>query len=67
MDKAVDVPMDIPARVRAAYERLAEAGRPDIWITLREADDVLTEAKSLAERVLDGEPLPLAGALASGR
>ncbi|MCW4353354.1 allophanate hydrolase [Hoyosella sp. YIM 151337] len=42
-------------RVRRSYARIAEAGRPDIWIHLRPVDDVLREAETV------DPDLPLAG------
>src|SRR4051794_4651118 len=54
-------PPEATARVRAAFARIAEVDRPEVWINLRAEDDVLTEAKALEERVHDGERLPLAG------
>lgn len=54
---------DIRARVRAAYARIAEVDRPEVWITLRSEEDLLTEAKALEERLAAGETLPLAGLL----
>ena len=33
-----------PDRVRAAYARIAEVDRPEVWITLRPEEDVLAEA-----------------------
>jgi allophanate hydrolase len=53
----------VPARVRAAYARIAEVDRPEVWITLRAEEDVLSEAKALEERRSAGEALPLAGLL----
>jgi allophanate hydrolase len=47
------------ARVRAAYARIAEVGRPEVWITLRPAEDVLAEAAILDAR----PPLALGGLL----
>jgi allophanate hydrolase len=46
-------------RVRAAYRRIAESARPEVWIALRPEDEALAEAA-----VVDtaGEELPLAGA-----
>jgi allophanate hydrolase len=55
--------MNIPAKVTAAYARIAEVDRPEIWITLRDEQDVLGEAKSVADRLHAGEHLPLAGLL----
>ena len=44
-------------RVRAAYRRIAEVDRPEIWITLRPEDDVAAEAAAV------DPALPLAGLL----
>jgi allophanate hydrolase len=43
-----------PERVRAAYRRIAESDRPEVWIALRPEADALADA-----RAADG--LPLAG------
>ncbi|MEP6650582.1 MAG: allophanate hydrolase [Lapillicoccus sp.] len=48
-------------RVRQAYARVAEADRPEVWITLRNEQGVLTEAAEVDRRVAEGEPLELAG------
>ncbi|WP_410593908.1 amidase family protein [Amycolatopsis sp. lyj-23] len=48
-------------RVIAAFERLTEAGRPELWTTLRAVEDVLVDAKAVDARVQAGETLPLAG------
>ena len=50
-------------RVRAAYARIEETGRPEIWIDLRPREEVETEAASVDARVAGGERLPLAGRL----
>ncbi|MGW9346499.1 allophanate hydrolase [Nocardiopsis flavescens] len=50
-------------RVRAAYRRVAEADRPEVWITLRPESEVGAEAALLEERLAAGEDLPLAGLL----
>lgn len=34
-------------RVRKAYKRIAEVDRPEIWITLRDEDDVLADAENI--------------------
>ncbi len=52
-------------RVRAAYAAIGAARRPEIWITLRPADEALTEAATIDARVADGEELPLAGLVAA--
>jgi allophanate hydrolase len=51
------------AQVRAAYERIAAVDRPEIWIALRDVEDVAAEASAVDERVAAGERLPLAGVL----
>lgn len=51
-------------RVRAAYRRLSTVDRPEIWISLRDEDDALTEAATVDARVAAGENLPLAGTVA---
>ncbi|MFE1596251.1 allophanate hydrolase [Nocardia sp. NPDC058705] len=51
------------ARVAAAYARIAEADRPEVWITLRPQEDLAGEAGELERRVIAGEELPLAGLL----
>lgn len=51
------------ARVTAAYRRIAETGRPEVWILLRPEEEVLAEAAALDARPATGEPLPLAGVL----
>ncbi|RAY16563.1 allophanate hydrolase [Actinomadura craniellae] len=48
-------------RVRGAYARIAEAGRPEAWITLRSEADALAEAELIDARAAAGEDLPLAG------
>jgi len=50
-------------RVRAAYRRIAEVDRPEVWITLRGEPDVLVAAKEIERRIDGGERLPLAGLL----
>ncbi|WNM32863.1 allophanate hydrolase [Streptomyces sp. Li-HN-5-11] len=49
------------ARVRAAYARIAETDRPEIWITLRPQDQAEAEARQVDARAAAGQPLPLAG------
>lgn len=58
-------PVSAHRQVLAAYDRIAEAGRPELWTTLRPCEDVLVEAKAVDERVRAGESLPLAGLLAA--
>ncbi|MBF6213925.1 allophanate hydrolase [Nocardia puris] len=50
-------------RVAAAYRRIAEVDRPEVWITLRPEAEVAAEAAEVARRVAEGEELPLAGRL----
>lgn len=52
-------------RVRAAYRRIEQVDRPEIWIDLRAEDEVLAEATTLEARFTAGEPLPLYGRLAA--
>jgi allophanate hydrolase len=47
----------IAERVRAAYARIEAVGRPELWITLRDIEDVLAEAEQV------DPSLPLAGVL----
>lgn len=49
------------ARVRAAYARLAEVDRPEVWIALRDEADAAADAAAVDARVTAGEQLPLAG------
>ncbi len=51
------------ARVAAAYARIAEVDRPEVWITLRPHEVVAGEAVELERRIAAGEQLPLAGLL----
>ncbi|RRR98391.1 allophanate hydrolase [Glycomyces terrestris] len=53
--------MNTAARVEAAYARIAEADRPEVWITLRDKADALAEAARVQARADAGEDLPLAG------
>ncbi len=52
-------------RVRAAYAAIAAAGRPEVWITLRPAEEALAEAAVIDASVSDGAELPLAGLVAA--
>jgi allophanate hydrolase len=51
------------ARVLAAYARIDEVDRPEIWISLRPLDDALADAAAVDTRVAVGEQLPLAGSV----
>jgi allophanate hydrolase len=57
------VPVSAVHRTVAAFDRIAEVDRPEVWITLRSKEDVLVDAKAVDERVRAGESLPLAGML----
>jgi allophanate hydrolase len=50
-------------RVLAAFERIAEVDRPEIWIALRDLGEVLADAVLVDAAVAAGETLPLAGRL----
>lgn len=50
-------------RVRAAYARIAQLDRPEIWIGLRPRAEAEAEAGAVDARVAAGERLPLAGRL----
>lgn len=50
-------------RVAAAYRRIAEKDRPEVWITLRDEADVFAEAARVEQRLGAGGTLPLAGLL----
>ncbi|WP_280495207.1 allophanate hydrolase [Nocardia asiatica] len=56
-------PADPVERVAAAYRRIAEVDRQEVWITLRPEQEVAAEAAVLAQRLAAGETLPLAGIL----
>lgn len=53
----------VTERICAAYRRIAEVDRPEVWIMLRDEDEVLIEARDLDTRLAAGEDLPLAGRL----
>lgn len=55
--------MSAVLQVQQAYERIAAADRPEVWIALRDESEVLTEARGVDTRVAGGEYLPLAGVL----
>lgn len=57
--------MSAVARVRAAFARIAEVDRPEVWIVLREPEALLAEAAAVDARVAAGERLPLAGLVAA--
>ncbi|BBE21278.1 hypothetical protein MN0502_01610 [Arthrobacter sp. MN05-02] len=48
-------------RVRAALAAIDAVDRPEIWVTVRTAEDLLAEAADVDARVSGGEELPLAG------
>ncbi|VXB89412.1 Allophanate hydrolase [Arthrobacter sp. 9AX] len=51
------------ARAQAALAALETIDRPEIWITLRGADDLLAEAAAIDAAAAGGATLPLAGLL----
>ncbi|HEY3737071.1 MAG TPA: allophanate hydrolase [Jatrophihabitans sp.] len=53
----------VSERVSAAYRRIAEVDRPEVWITLRPEAELQAEAAVLEARLAAGESLPLAGVL----
>ena len=52
-------------RVAAAYARIGDVERPEIWISLRPEADALAEAADVERRLAAGERLPLAGRVAA--
>jgi allophanate hydrolase len=60
-DPVPTTPPSAAQRVGTALERIAEVDRPELWTTLRAAEDLLVDAKAVDERVKAGEDLPLAG------
>ncbi|MEU4268997.1 allophanate hydrolase [Streptomyces sp. NPDC026092] len=48
-------------RVRAAYTRVAQVDRPEVWIDLRPRREAEADAAAVDARVAAGERLPLAG------
>ena len=54
---------EVRERVLQAYKRIAEVDRPEVWITLRDEDEVLAEAVTIDEAIAAGAELPLAGTL----
>ncbi|MGP4033876.1 allophanate hydrolase [Pseudarthrobacter sp. 1C304] len=50
-------------RVRAALAAIEAVDRPEIWITVRPAEDLLAEAARVDDAVAGGADLPLAGLL----
>ncbi|MEY9214468.1 allophanate hydrolase [Thermobifida halotolerans] len=48
-------------RVRAAYARIGEVDRPEVWISLLDEEEALAAARRVDERTASGADLPLAG------
>ncbi|MFE5005306.1 allophanate hydrolase [Streptomyces sp. NPDC056696] len=48
-------------RVRAAYARIAQVDRPEVWIALRPQADTESDAAAVDAKVAAGDRLPLAG------
>ena len=63
----IELPRSPTARVSAAYRKIAEADRPEVWITLREQADVLVDAGAVEQRLAAGESLLLAGLLVAAK
>ena len=57
------VPHTPTSRVTAAYRRIAETDRPEVWISLRAEADALIDAQQAEKRLAAGDDLPLAGLL----
>ncbi|HEV7623675.1 MAG TPA: amidase family protein, partial [Amnibacterium sp.] len=57
--------MNAVDRVAAALRRVAAVDRPEIWIALRDREDLLEAAAAVDARVAAGERLPLAGLVAA--
>ncbi|GAA1688250.1 allophanate hydrolase [Microbacterium sediminicola] len=57
--------MSAGERVRAAYARIREVDRPEIWIALRDEDDAILAAEEVDARAAAGETLPLLGLVAA--
>ncbi|GAA3579478.1 allophanate hydrolase [Nonomuraea rosea] len=55
--------MTTTGRVRRAYARIEECDRPEVWITLRDREEVLADAARVDARAAAGADLPLAGLL----
>lgn len=53
--------MSAAAKAAECFRRIAQADRPEVWITLRDRADAEAEAASIDARVAAGEDLPLAG------
>jgi allophanate hydrolase len=65
LPRADGVPGASADRVRSAFARIVAADRPEVWISLRPADEALAEAAAVDARVAAGERLPLAGLVAA--
>ncbi|MBH0779140.1 allophanate hydrolase [Nocardia bovistercoris] len=50
-------------RAEAAFRRIAEVDRPEVWITLRTREEVVADAAAVEARLAAGASLPLAGVL----
>ena len=58
---AVSTSISSVERTRAAYARIDEVDRPDVWITLRSIESALEDAERVDREVAAGRQLPLAG------
>jgi len=60
---SADISGNATRRVKAALAAIDAVDRPEIWITVRGADDLLAEAAAIDAAVTGGADLPLAGLL----
>ncbi|MEU6644838.1 amidase [Saccharomonospora sp. NPDC046836] len=64
LEETVSIPqVSSCQRATAAFEALAREARPRPWLTVRDREDVLVDAKAVDERARADGQLPLAGAL----
>lgn len=52
-------------QVKEAYRRIDEVDRPEIWISLAPQREAMKQASEVANRIANGEKLPLAGYIAA--
>jgi allophanate hydrolase len=61
MAATIEEPVTATGRVSRAFEGIAAADRPEVWITLRREADALADAADVDRRIAGGARLPLAG------
>lgn len=61
MNTTVGTVKSAEERVRAAYARIGEVDRPEVWISLHDEEEALAAAREVDERRASGADLPLAG------